>query len=185
MSLAHVLNPIIDEKDYLAGELQTSERHEYVQGRVYAMAGSSKRHNRIAGNIYRALMTQPSDCTAYISDMKVRAAKANSYYYTDVVVGCEDEKDEYYLESPCLIVEVTSDSTLRKDYLEKALAYQSIAALQRYIIVAQDKVLVDVLSRTAEGSWELSEFDQLEAELVLPCPSMTLTLQQIYEGIAF
>ena len=53
MSLAYSMPPFIHEAEYLAGEPLATERHEYVQGRIYAMAGSSKRHNRIAGNIYR------------------------------------------------------------------------------------------------------------------------------------
>lgn len=183
MSLAYSMPPFIHEAEYLAGEPLATERHEYVQGRIYAMAGSSKRHNRIAGNIYRALMSEPSECVAYISDMKVRAEKSHSYYYPDVVVGCNEEANEYFLEQPCLIVEVTSDSTLRKDYLEKALAYQSIAALQMYLIVAQDKVLVDVLRRGTEGDWELSQVDDLRAEIELPCPVMRLSVGQIYAGV--
>ena len=128
-------------------------------------------------------MSEPSECVAYISDMKVRAEKSHSYYYPDVVVGCNEEANEYFLEQPCLIVEVTSDSTLRKDYLEKALAYQSIAALQMYLIVAQDKVLVDVLRRGTEGDWELSQVDDLRAEIELPCPVMRLSVGQIYAGV--
>lgn len=57
------LNELINEADYLIAELQALERHEYVNGRIYAMAGASKRHNRIAGNIYRALMSVSSSCT--------------------------------------------------------------------------------------------------------------------------
>lgn len=177
-------NELISEADYLAGELLASDRHEYVKGRVYAMAGASKRHNRIAGNIYRAVMAAGSACTAYISDMKVHSNKYHSYYYPDVVVGCDsNETDEYVLENPCLIVEVTSDSTLRKDYLEKSLAYQAISSVQVYLIVAQDKVQVDMLTRASDGAWELQQFNELGAELNLSCPLMMLSVAATYEGI--
>ncbi len=179
-----VLKEFINEADYLAGEPLANERHEYVSGRVYAMAGASKRHNRIAGNIYRALMALSSPCTAYISDMKVHSEKYHSYYYPDVVLGCDsDEADNYVLEKPCLIVEVTSDSTLRKDYLEKSLAYQAIASLQCYLIVAQDKVQVDMLTRGNDGLWELKQFNELGMELSLPCLAMSLNTTVIYEAI--
>ncbi|TXH68300.1 MAG: Uma2 family endonuclease [Thiothrix sp.] len=178
------LNELINEADYLIAELQALERHEYVNGRIYAMAGASKRHNRIAGNIYRALMDNASSCTAYISDMKVHSEKYHSYYYPDVVLGCDsDETDDYVLEKPCLIVEVTSDSTLRKDYLEKSLAYQAIPSLQAYLIVAQDKVQVDMLTRGKDGSWELQQFNELGLELSLPCPVMSLSVATIYNGL--
>jgi Uma2 family endonuclease len=174
----------MNEADYLVAEQQATERHEYVNGRVYAMAGASKRHNRIAGNIYRAVMVAGSPCTAYISDMKVHSNKYHSYYYPDVVVGCDsNETDEYVLENPCLIVEVTSDSTLRKDYLEKSLAYQAISSVQAYLIVAQDKVQVDMLTRASDGSWELQQFNELDAELNLSCPLMMLSVAAIYAGL--
>lgn len=174
-------NELISKADYLAGELLASERHEYVNGCVYAMAGASKRHNRIAGNIYRAVMVAGSACTAYISDMKVHSDKYQSYYYPDVV-GCDpNETDEYVLENPCLIVEVTSDSTLRKDYLEKSLAYQAISSVQVYLIVAQDQVQVDMLTRASDGAWELQQFNELGVELSLSFPLLSLSMTAIYE----
>jgi len=185
MSTALLLtSQFIGEADYLTGEQQATERHEYVKGRVYLMAGASKQHNRVARNMYRALMANLSPCTAYISDMKVRSEKYQCYYYPDVVVGCEaDEASDYILEKPCLIVEVSSDSTLRKDYLEKSLAYQAIPSVLVYLIVAQDKVQVDMLTRASDGSWELQQFNELEAELSLPCPAMVLSVAVIYEGL--
>lgn len=171
----------VSEAEYLAGEKQAEERHEYVNGQVTAMAGSSKRHNRIAGNLYR-LFAQVKGCEAYISDMKVRIEKARSYYYPDVVLGCEpDESDAYVLEHPCVIVEVTSESTLRKDYLEKTLAYQSIASLKAYLIVAQDKVQVDILLRGAEG-WVLTQYQDLGAQFELSCVGV-IKLADMYQGV--
>ena len=177
----------ISEHEYLEGEKLSSERHEYVDGQVYLMAGASKRHNRIAGNCYRAFMDAGnSQCEAFMGDLKVRASKQRkTYYYPDVVVGCaeDDDADNYYLEKPCLIVEVTSASTLRKDYLEKALVYQSIPSLQAYLIVAQDKPQVDMLVRDTDGGWALQQFDQLQDEITLPCLEITLGLADIYAGV--
>ena len=175
----------ISEPDYLEGEKLAAERHEYVDGQTYLMAGSSKRHNRIAGNCYRAfMMANDERCTAFIGDIKVRVKGSKAYYYPDVVVGCaEDESDEYYLEKPCLIVEVSSDSTIRKDYLEKSLAYQSLTSLQAYLIVAQDKPQVDMLVRDTDGGWALQQFDQLQDEITLPCLEITLGLADIYAGV--
>lgn len=187
MSATHQLQShYISEQDYLASEKLATERHEYVDGQIYLMAGASKRHNRIAGNCYRAFMNiSGSNCEAFMGDLKVRAPKHKTYYYPDVVVGCEedDTDDDYYLEKPCLIIEVSSDSTIRKDYLEKALVYQAIPTLQAYLIITQDKPLVDMLLRNAEGSWDLQQFDRLEDEISLPCLDITLSLQTVYAGV--
>jgi Uma2 family endonuclease len=179
----------ISEQAYLEGEKLAEVRHEYVDGVVYAMAGASRRHNRIAVNFARKLSLmdrQGNPCGIYLSDVKVRAQRSKAYYYPDVIVGCQrDEADAYYLEKPCLIVEVTSKSTEWKDYTEKAVAYQKLASLQVYLIVAQDQPQVTMFYRDAEGAWDVARFDALEQALTLPCPDCALTLADIYEGIDF
>lgn len=178
----------ITEDEYLAGEKKADTRHEYVNGHVYAMAGASKRHNRIARNFITSMseVADKQGCETYFSDIKVRSEKYKTYYYPDIALSCDDDdENEYFLEKPCLIVEVTSTSTMRKDYLEKALSYQSIDSLQAYLIVAQDKPQVDMLVRNADKSWELQQFSELDNELVLPCLEMPLTLQEIYSGVEF
>jgi Uma2 family endonuclease len=185
MPSAHPLvSHAISEQDYLAGEKLANERHEYVDGQIYLMAGSSKQHNRIAGNCYRAFMAGGDGrCEVFIGDIKVRVKGRTAYYYPDVVVGCAaEESDAYYLEQPCLIVEVSSDSTIRKDYLEKSLAYQSLASLQAYLIVAQDKPQVDMLLRNTAGGWVLQQFERLEDDFRLPCLDLTLNLTTLYAG---
>lgn len=178
----------ISEQAYLEGEKLAEVRHEYVDGVVYAMAGSSLRHNDIAINITSLLrpLTRGTPCKVNASDVKVRAQRSKAYYYPDVVVGCQrDSVDTHYLENPCLIVEVTSRSTEWKDYAEKALAYQKLASLQAYLIVAQDYPQVTLYYRDEENGWEVARFDGLEQSITVPCPVATLTLADIYEGVDF
>ena len=105
-------NAYITEAEYLEGEKLAEERHEYVDGVVYAMAGTSLPHNDIAINITSLLrpLTRGTACRVNSSDVKVRAQRSKAYYYSDVIVGCQrDSSDSHYLEKPCLIVEVTSN----------------------------------------------------------------------------
>lgn len=177
----------ITEAAYLEGEKHAKVRHEFVNGQIYAMAGASKRHNRIARN-FILLMQASADakaCEVYFSDIKVRTEKYKTYYYPDVVVGCaDDEADEYYLEQPCLIIEVASASTQRKDYLEKALSYQSIPSLEAYLIVAQDKPQVDMLLRV-DNDWQLQQCDRIDDQLDLPCLALTVNVSDVYKGISW
>lgn len=83
-----------------------------------------------------------------------------------------------------MIIEITSESTLRKDYMEKSLAYQSIPSLQAYLVVAQDKPQIDMLIRSKEGDWQLQQFDRLEDEVWLPCLDVILKLRVIYDGVS-
>jgi Uma2 family endonuclease len=178
----------LTEAEYLEGEKIAEVRHEYVDGQVYAMAGTSRRHNSIAFNIAfnLRLVSRDKPCDIHLSDVKARAQRSKAYYYPDVIVSCQqNETDEYYLEKPCLIVEVTSKSTEWKDYAEKLIAYQKLASLQVYLIVAQDQPLVTMYYRDAETGWEVARFDELAQALTLPCPECTLTLADIYEGVDF
>lgn len=178
----------ITEADYLESEKLAEERHEYVNGVVYAMAGTSLRHNDIALNIAFALRiaARGTPCKVNVADVKVRAQRSKAYYYPDVVVGClRDDADSHYLEQPCLLVEVTSTTTEWKDYAEKLIAYQKLASLQVYLIVAQDQPLVTLFYRDLEGAWDVARFDKLEQAIPLPCPEATLTLAAIYEGVDF
>lgn len=180
--------PYLSERDYLEGEKYSDIRHEYVDGQVYAMAGASKQHGIIAGNLFAHLREKAkgTPCVVYQSDMKVRTAGRKRYYYPDVVVGCEpDDTDDYYLEKPCLIVEVLSESTARRDRTEKLLSYMNIPTLRAYLLVAQDQPEVEMFYREPDGNWWVQAFSGLEASIVLPCPETTLTLADVYESIRF
>ncbi len=178
----------ISEQDYLDGEKVGDIRYEYVDGQVFAMAGASKRHNRIGLNIATALDAagQEQGCEIFTSDIKVRLAWRKTYYYPDVIVSCEsDDNDDYYLEHPCLIVEVLSDSTKNKDYQEKLLAYQSIPSLRTYLIVSQNEMNVDCFHKDEQGNWWVSHLKQADDVLELDCPQINLTLEEIYNRVSF
>ncbi|WGZ95477.1 MAG: Uma2 family endonuclease [Candidatus Thiothrix putei] len=179
----------ITEAEYLEGEKIAEERHEYVDGVLYAMAGASLRHNRIALNIVRALPLQREDgtpCDAYTSDVKVRARRHKAFYYPDVVLSCEpNNMDDCYVEKPCLLVEVTSKSTDWKDRSEKLLAYQALESLQAYLIIVQDKPHVTFYYREVDGAWWVSAYDALDQVIMLPCLGTPLSLADIYKGIDF
>ncbi|NQY63275.1 MAG: Uma2 family endonuclease [Alteromonadaceae bacterium] len=82
------------EAEYLNFESTAENKHQFIVGKVYAMAEASVSHNRIAGNIFSefkvAFKGQP--CESFISDMKVKAL--GDYYYPDVMVVCDDHKDD-------------------------------------------------------------------------------------------
>ena len=180
--------PYITEQEYIEDEKISKVRHEYIDGEVYAMAGSSKRHNTIALNLALAfkLASRDTPCEVFSSDLKVRIDSLRSYYYPDVLVSCdeEDDSDDYYVEKPCLIVEVLSKSTEQKDYREKLLSYQSISSLQNYLVVAQDHCHIDLFYRTKQGWW-IQTFESLEDTVELSCPEFELSVADIYEGIEF
>ena len=170
--------------EYLEGERHSEVKHEYAAGQVFAMAGASERHNRIAGNMHAHLhaATRGSDCFVYISDMRVRIDQV--VYYPDVIVCCDPaDNDAYLKQAPCLVIEVLSDSTERMDRGEKLHNYRKISSLQAYVLVAQDRASVEVYRRTNGPYWQFETYSALDEVLELPCPPTQISLAQIYERI--
>ncbi len=166
--------------EYLEGEKDSEVRHEYLHGEIYAHAGASITHNLISGNIFRVLAAAADEttCRVYASDMKVRIEES-VFYYPDVMVVCKAPTDEYYESEPCVIVEVLSESTSRKDRFEKRLAYQTMPSLELYLLVDSRKRKVTGYYRTPEG-WLERTFGKEEA-IDIPCLATHMPYRALYQ----
>jgi len=171
--------PLLSVDDYLAGERVSDVRHEYAAGQVFAMAGGSKRHNRISLKLASLLQASAGPCITHMADVLVRIDQV--FYYPDLMVVCEPNSDAYVETNPCLIVEVLSDSTEAIDRREKLYNYQRIAHLQAYVLVAQNERRVDVFRRAGKV-WTF-ETHTGDNEITLDCPALSFTLDQLYSGM--
>jgi Uma2 family endonuclease len=172
----------ISVEDYLQGELVSEIKHEYIDGYVYAMAGASTNHGRIASNVSGELRQHLKNlpCDVLIADFKVNVNR-RKFFYPDVVVICDhDNGDDYYTEKPLLIVEVLSSSTQRKDRTLKRLAYQSLPSLQEYVLIEQDFVDVEVSRRSA--NWDSHHYF-LGDEIYFESVDLTLPVTEIYRRV--
>lgn len=176
----------ISVADYLAAEEGGKARHEYLGGIVYAMAGETRAHNTITGNLYFALRQHLSGkpCHIYMSDIRVNFdLRGDEYfYYPDLVVTC-DKRDTHkrFVQHPRLIIEVLSESTERVDKREKFFAYTSIKSLEEYVLVSQQTKEVTVFRR--EDHWKAATYTGAKAKLVLKSLKANLPLAAIYEGV--
>jgi Uma2 family endonuclease len=176
----------ISVDDYLTGEEMSEIKHEYTAGSVYAMAGASREHNRIAGNIYSAFAQhlRGGRCQAFISDIKVRLETLGDeiFYYPDIMVGC-DSRDTHrlYLRFPKVLVEVSSKSTERLDRGEKRLAYQSLETLEEYMIVAQERAEITIFRRV--NKWKPETVAGLDQSASFKSLDLMLPLTLIYDGV--
>jgi Uma2 family endonuclease len=185
-------------EEYLAFERASDERHEYLDGVIYAMAGESPDHGRICMNLAAALVPQlrGSDCEAFSKDMKVccgpyRAhTREGLYAYPALVVVCGamqlHSQAQDVLTNPTVIVEVLSPSTEAFDRGEKFRRYRAwLLTLTDYVLVAQDRPVIDYYHREDDALWMLRPLEGLEARLHLETISCTVPLADVYDRIVF
>lgn len=179
----------ISVEEYLARERAAETRSEYYAGEMFAMAGGSRAHNLIAGNLFASLHQQlrRRPCTVYPSDMRVKVSESGLYTYPDVTAVCDPEQFEDArqdtLLNPALVVEVLSPSTESYDRGRKAQNYRTVASLQEYLLITQDAYHVEQFVRQPDGQWLFSEADGLDAVLPLPSIGCELRLADVYEKV--
>jgi len=178
----------ITPEEYLEGERSSEIRHEYVNGRAYAMAGASDDHNRITTNLVSELHAalRGKRCEPFSTDMKVKVPPnvTEAYYYPDVLVACDPtDNAKYYRERPKVIIEVLSPDTRRTDERERPYAYRQIPTLEVYALVEQDMARITVLHR-AETEWRKEVLEGLAATLKLECLGVEIPFERIYERTA-
>ena len=186
MRYARVDRTSVTVAEYLRREETSATRNEYYRGEIYAMSGGTARHSRITLNILRHLeaATPGTHCRVYTSDFKVQPTH-DAVYYPDasVVCGAEQSADAVLTRSPCLVVEVTSRSSYRTDHGEKVQEYCASSSLQAYLIVDQHRRrVVSYLRGATQAEWRRAEHTGNDT-IVLPCPTASLSLDDVYEEI--
>jgi Uma2 family endonuclease len=172
--------PRLSPEDYLAYEQVSDCRHELVDGYLYAMTGASDRHEEIVANLLASIHSHlgSSGCRVYGANLKVRIG--DDFFYPDLFVRCAEERgDPYFKTDPILIVEVLSPNTQRYDRGDKWLAYQTLASLRQYVLVAQEAPGLEVFSKTESG-WERSRYESLDETLAMSSIGLELPLRTIY-----
>jgi len=178
---------ILTEEEYLAFERSSEIKHEYLSGHVYVMAGATREHNLITGNVSGELRRQlrGKPCETYSNDMRVKISETGLYTYPDVVVVCgaplfsDDRRDT--LINPMLIVEVLSPSTEGYDRGEKFKYYRSIEPFSEYVLIAQYKMAADHFVKQ-DNTWTIREVDREIRLVTIPC---LLTFSEIYDRVGF
>ena len=121
------------------------------------------------------------------AEVKVRVENYRKFYYPDVFVICGDlqffEKRNDTITNPILIVEVLSDSTEAKDRGEKMLAYRTLESLREYVLVSQDKAIVEQYTKNAEGNWIHKATIGLNSFVKFESIEVELTLEEIYQRV--
>ncbi|MEO6856867.1 MAG: Uma2 family endonuclease [Rhodoferax sp.] len=176
---------------YLVWEANQSERHEYFQGEVFAMAGGTQNHNTVALNAAVALRShlKGTPCRVFMSDMRLQVVAVDAYFYPDVVVSCQPraaaDGQASSVNAPVLVVEVLSDSTATWDRGGKFAAYRQLPSLQEYVLIDPQAQTVELYRRNAAQRFELYAWDVRTNPG--PCEfasvGMQWPLEAVFEGV--
>ncbi|PAX59761.1 Uma2 family endonuclease [Brunnivagina elsteri] len=179
-------SPQLTPEEYFAWEEKQLEKHEYINGEVYAMSGGSVNHGRIAIKFTAMFDTHLDNngCITGNSDIKVNIVTTNNYTYPDASVTC-DERDKStanYFTYPCLIVEVLSDSTEAYDRGGKFRMYRNNPILQDYLLVSSTKIEMDLYRKNDAGDWVIINY-QVGDTVELKSINLSFPIEQVYRGL--
>lgn len=180
--------PKLTPIEYFAWEEQQRDRHEYINGEIYAMSGGTQNHSRISLKVAALLDSHLSEspCRVFNSDCWVHLVGSHDYTYPDASVSCDqrDNASIYYITYPCLIVEVLSDSTEAYDRGNKFFRYRQNPQLQDYVLVSSKEIAIDIYRKTEDRRWEIINYragDVVELQSV----NLSFPIEQVYRGIDF
>jgi Uma2 family endonuclease len=178
--------PALTPEEYFTWEEKQLEKHEYIDGQVYAMTGGSVNHSRIAIRFTTMVDTHldASSCITGNSDLRVNIAGTNNYTYPDVSVTCDDrdKTTTQYITYPCLIVEVLSPSTESYDRGSKFRLYRKNPALQDYLLVSSTSIEIDLYHKNDAGEWIIINYQSGDT-IELKSINLSFPIEQIYRNL--
>jgi Uma2 family endonuclease len=186
--------PRFTPEEYFAWEDKQLEKHEYIDGEVYAMSGGSVNHGRIAIKFTAMFDAHLDDsgCITGNSDIKVNIVATTNYTYLDASVTCDDrdKSTANYFTYPCLIVEVLSDSTEAYDSSTKTLCergskfrmYRNNPNLQDYLLVSSANIEMDLYHKNDTGDWIIINY-QARDIVELKNINLNFPIEQVYRGL--
>lgn len=200
MGLAQKVS-LYTEEEYLALERESLERHEYIDGRIYAMAGETDPHSIITINLAAEFRNQLKgrDCAALSPNMKVRSGPdpkfsrtlKGFFSYADLMVACgkrlyhDDHKD--VLLNPTVIIEILSETTEAFDRGEKFRRYrQWIPTFTDYLLVSQTEPVAEHFRLDKSGFWVLTAtVTELSESVLIASIGCELKMTEIYDRVDF
>lgn len=177
----------VEYADYLALERATDRKHEWLDGRVHAMAGGTIAHSQLSAQMIGELlrMFEGRPCRVYSSDLKIRVRATGLATYADAVVVCGDvaidPDDANAVTNPVLVVEVLSDSTEVYDRTEKFRHYKRIPSLRDYVLVSQHEACVEVYSRDGVRRWSYD--DTTAGPAAITAIDAAIDVDRVYRGV--
>lgn len=184
MPRAEPLQRAASFEEFFEFESRSQERHEFVDGNLFVVAGGTDRHNLIAlllhALIFRA--ARAAGCWAYANDVLIRVPSGFGFYPDLFVVRDTSHDEPRVKHHPSIIIEVLSESTEATDRGEKWQQYQTIPSLEMYVLLPQTQAGAEVFTRQDDGSWRYQKLDAT-ASLEFPSLNLKVPLEELYRDL--
>lgn len=151
--------------------LPDGQRAELIDGQIYMMAPPSRKHQRIAGEIFAIIReyinTNNGSCEVDIAPFAVFLNKDDTNYIEpDISVICDKSKltDKGCSGAPDWIIEIASPSSRRMDYFTKLFKY-STSGVREYWIVDPDRKRITVYDFEAEDTKDYTFSESVKASI--------------------
>jgi Uma2 family endonuclease len=180
-----VLQPRMTLQAYLDWENAQVEKHEFVQGEIFAMTGGRRTHGRVMLNLARHIGAHldGTQCQVFADSMKVQVAD-DTLLYPDVFVTCDaaDLATDQIFRAPRLVIEVLSPSTQAYDRSRKFALYRRLQSLQEYVLVDPEEKRVESFRRSPQNEWVLHDMSE-DASLSLVSIGCQVSLSDVFAGV--
>lgn len=177
-------------EEYFAYEMKAEGRHEFIDGKIVAMAYTSPEHGIIAHNldVMLGICTRAKDCQVFTGDRMLFIKACNQVFYPDLLLVCGEHK--FYQAgpkmkatiNPSVVIEILSDSTEQNDKTNKTRCYKQIPGLRQIVFLSQKEQHVRILENE-DGKWVDTEY--YEPEDVPRIGDCDIPLQEIYRRVEF
>ncbi|MBC7552987.1 MAG: Uma2 family endonuclease [Taibaiella sp.] len=178
--------------EYLSIESKSEEKHEYFEGRIYAMTGASLNNNFIVSNLSRkiGMFLDGKSCNLFGSDLRITTPISDAYMYPDVSIICgqvETQENSFdTATNPSVIIEVMSPSTKGFDMAFKFHYYKHILSLKEYILVDSTSCFIQTFKRKDATTWEDGiQISDERLPLSIDTIGIQLQIKDIYQNVFF
>ncbi len=179
----------LTEDEYLVIENEAEFKSEFYNGEMFAMSGASRHHNDLQINLICELHARlkGGKCKVYGSDLRVKVKRTGLYTYPDVVITCDPEIEKKLgvetLLNPRVIFEILSKTTESYDRGTKFQQFQRLPSVKEYVLVTQDRMVIERYVRQADETWVLKTFDDPKGSFALATVKVKIPLVEIYRGV--
>ena len=178
-------------QEYLKHEYSSEIKHEYEGGQILAMSGGTINHGLLCGNAYSELRKNTEkekiQCRTIGSEVRIHIKQADSIVYPDAMIICGDieisDDDNEAVTNPILIVEVLSKSTESYDRGDKFYKYRQLSSFKEYILIDQEKPVVETFYKRENNIWEISRTTGLENTVEIKSVGIQIKMSDLYVNI--